>query len=62
MDPELNGNIVHCNRERRRRSSRACAIAYASYSENVIARESVQIGIAVLAGVTVSILIALAFF
>jgi len=62
MEPKLDADSLHFNTDRRRRSSCARAIPYASYSETMIALAPVLIGPAVLAGVTVSILIALTIF
>jgi hypothetical protein len=54
MEPNLDGNSLHFNEDRRARSSRARAIPYGSYTETVAARA--LIGLAVVAGATVSIL------
>jgi hypothetical protein len=58
MESKLDANSVHRNTDRQRGGPYPRAIPYASYSETVIAREPVLIGLAVLAGVTLSILMA----
>jgi hypothetical protein len=52
MEPNLDGNSLHFNGDRRTRSSRARAIPYGSYTETVVGWA--LIGLAVVAGATVS--------
>jgi hypothetical protein len=59
MEPKLNANRLDFNRHRRTRSSRARAIPFGAYFETPATRVLLMIGLAVLAGVTASILAAL---
>ena len=60
MNPNFDAKSMHFKRDRRTTSFRARAIQYGSYTEPVAARALVMIGLAVMAGVTVSIMVALA--
>jgi hypothetical protein len=60
MEPRLDANTVHRNGDRGTRSSRARAIPYGAYFESPATRVLLLIRLVVLAGVTFSLLAALA--